>query len=236
MKKIAIIIPTRERPHKIKLLHDVWFEFLDESCTTDCIIVLDDDDENTYTKLPGFIYKVVKKGDKKGANYPLNQASVELCNDYEYIGFWGDDHFPRTQNWNSIMYEVLNTNRPYSIGYGNDLFQKANLPTQVIMDSKYIRNLGYMSHPDFSHLYIDNFWKFMGKYMENLNYMDNVVIEHLHYSLGKSLFDNMYAVNNTANAYNEGYVIFQNITNDPGFLSKMDVMKAEMLVEKANKV
>ena len=30
MKKIAIIIPTRERPHKIKALHDVWFEFLDE--------------------------------------------------------------------------------------------------------------------------------------------------------------------------------------------------------------
>ena len=228
MNKIAIIIPTRERSHKIDDLHKQWFNMLDITCSTDCIIVLDEDNEQTYPRLSGFIYIIVKMGTQKGANYPLNQAAVALCNNYEYIGFWGDDHFPRTLNWNSIMYEVLNTNKPYAIGYGNDLFQKENLPTEVIMDSKYIQKLGYMSHPNFSHLYIDNFWKFMGIYMGNLNYMDNVIIEHLHYSLGKCPFDSMYGINNTQECYSVGRFIFNEVITDPTFLLQLDEMKVEM--------
>lgn len=234
MNKIAIIIPTRERPQKINDLHKIWFNMLDTTCTTDCIIVLDEDNEETYPRLPGFIYMIVKTGTQKGANYPLNQAAHSLCNNYEYIGFWGDDHVPRTQNWNSIMYEVLNTNKPYAIGYGNDLFQKQNLPTQVIMDSKYIQTLGYMSHPSFSHLFIDNFWKFMGIYMGNLNYMDNVIIEHLHYSLGKCPFDNMYAINNSSQAYSVGCIIFNNVITDSVFISQLKTMKSEMMAFRNN--
>ena len=229
MNKIAIIIPTRERSHKIDDLHKQWFNVLDITCSTDCIIVLDEDNEQTYPRLHGFIYMIVKMGTQKGVNYPLNQAAVALCNNYEYIGFWGDDHFPRTQNWNSIMYGVLNANKPYAIGYGNDLLQKINLPTEVIMDSKYIQKLGYMSHPDFSHLFIDDFWKFMGIYMGNFNYMDDVVIEHLHYCLGKSPFDNMYAINNTQECFNVSRVIYYRVTTDPTFLLQLDEMKAEMI-------
>jgi hypothetical protein len=41
MKQIAIIIPTRERNHKIKKLHEQWFNMLDPNVSTDCVIVLD---------------------------------------------------------------------------------------------------------------------------------------------------------------------------------------------------
>ena len=55
MKQIAIIIPTRERSHKIKKLNDEWFSLLNNNISTDCIVALDEDNENTYERLPGFI-------------------------------------------------------------------------------------------------------------------------------------------------------------------------------------
>ena len=219
--KIAIIIPTRERSHKITALHKVWFSLINPNCKTDCIIVLDEDDQHTYPRLDGFIYKVVPTSGTKGLTFPLNLAAVEVCKNYEYTGFWGDDNFPRTANWNSIMYNVLIQKSPYAIGYGNDLYQKANLPTTVIMDSRYIRKLGWMAHPSFPHLYTDDFWKFMGNYMGNLNYMEDVIIEHLHYSLGKSTFDNIYAVINTHESYVTGKQLLEKMIHDPTILSKL---------------
>ena len=92
--------------------------------------------------MPNFIYEVVKSNGTRGATYPLNQVATKYCNEYEYIGFWGDDHRPNTKNWNSIMYETLNSNKPYAMAYADDLIQGANLPTEIIMDSLYIKEFG----------------------------------------------------------------------------------------------
>ena len=73
MKKIAIIIPSRERSHKIKKLHSLWFNTLDEKISTDCIIALDEDNECTYERLPNFIYEIVKFANE------YNQL-IEYCN------------------------------------------------------------------------------------------------------------------------------------------------------------
>lgn len=226
--KIAIIIPTRERAHKISALHEAWFSFLDPTCKTDCIIVLDDDDEHTYPRLDGFIYKVVPTSGIRGATAPLNLAALDVCREYEYTGFFGDDHFPRTMKWNLTMYNVLDHNAPYAMAYANDLNQKENLPTSVVMDSRYIQKLGWMGHPTFPHIYIDDVWKFIGNYIGNLTYMGDIIIEHLHYSIGKSAYDNMYAVNNTTDMYSTGRPLLEKVMRDPSFLSQLNDIKAEM--------
>jgi hypothetical protein len=103
----------------------------------------------------------------------------------------GDDHRIRTKNWDSIIYEQIK-NINFSIAYGNDLIQMERLPTAVIMDSKIIQRLTYMSPPSLTHLFLDNFWKDLGDRLQTLRYFPEVIIEHMHYSTGKSDKDLMY--------------------------------------------
>lgn len=222
MKKIAIIIPSRERSHKIKKLHSLWFNTLDEKISTDCIIALDEDNECTYERLPNFIYEIVKPHPEniRGVTYPLNQVAIKYCNEYEYIGFMGDDHIPITKNWNSLMYEVLNKNKPYSMVYGNDLFHCANLPTQIIMDSLYIKYFGYMIDPLLYHLYSDNYWLYIGHYIKKIHYLEDVIIEHEHCFVNKSKIDDMYIKLNNKSCYVDSEKIFLELIKDGSILNK----------------
>jgi hypothetical protein len=221
-KTMAIIIPTRERSHKIKKLHEQWFSVTDPSIHTDCHIVLDNDNESTYERLPGFIYHIVDTGGKKGVVIPLNKIAIEIANDYEYLGFIGDDHFPRTKNWNTLMYNILIKNGKFSMVYGNDLLQKENLCTHIVMDSQYIIQLGYFAHPSFSHLHCDVIWMYMGERKNNIHYLPDVIIEHLHYIAQKSPNDNMYTINNSEELWHSSQKIYNNLINSDEFNSTID--------------
>jgi len=229
MKQVGIIIPSRERNHKIQKLHQQWFNMLDPTVTTDCIIVLDSDNEETYERLPGFIYYIVDTNPtgKRGVVYPLNEIAIQIHKNYEYLGFWGDDHYPQTQNWNSIMYDVLCKNSPFAMVYGDDLIQGANLPTQVIMDTLFIEEFKFMAHPSLSHLYCDNIWKYTGQQIENLHYIPNVIIEHLHYSVGKSENDDLYQINNSYECNNMNGEIYNRILKEEDFNHKLQIIKTK---------
>jgi len=229
MKSIAIIIPTRERNHKIKKLHEQWFTMLDPIVTTDCIIVLDTDNEASYERLPGFIYHIVNLNPNgtKGAVFPLNEIANKIYKDYEYLGFWGDDHYPQTQNWNSIMYDVLCKNAPYAMVYGDDLIQHERIPTEIIMDSLFIEEFKYMAHPSLTHLYCDDLWKYTGQQIQNLHYLPNVIIEHLHYCVGKSENDEMYKINNSNECDNINCNVYHSIIQNQEFNNKLYEIKSK---------
>jgi hypothetical protein len=210
MKHIAIIIPTRDRPHKIEYLHKNWFNLINNSITTDCIVVLDEDNHTKYPRLDGFIYHIVKSNGIRGATYPLNQVAKELCKEYEYIGFFGDDQCPRTKDWNINIYNKLKETGSLSMVYCNDLLQGKNLSTQIIMDSQYIDIMGFMAPPILKHLYIDNFWMDVGKSMNNLHYLNDVIIEHIHYINNKAPVDELYSVLNSNESYTSDKIIYTN--------------------------
>lgn len=130
-----------------------------------------------------------------GMQPPLNYAAMRYASLYEAVGFMGDDHLPRTANWDSRIMEELDSLEP-RIVYGNDLFQGAALPTAVFMQSRMVKALGFMAPRVLRHLYIDNFWKELGEQLGALRYLPDVVIEHLHPAAGKAAMDDRYrAVN-----------------------------------------
>jgi hypothetical protein len=227
-KQIAILIPTRERSHKIDALHTQWFKMLDTSIITDCIIILHKDDEHTYPRLDGFIYYVCNVSGRQGMVMPINEIACKVCNDYEYLGFWGDDHFPQTIHWNSIMYNKLQANLPYAMVYADDLLQGINLPTEIIMDAKYVQKLGYICHPSLKHLYVDNLWLFIGNYMKNIHYIPDVIIEHLHYTVNKSPVDDTYISVNSSDILNHDCMVYNNIINDTIFITSLQSLKYYM--------
>ena len=221
-KEIAIIIPSRERPHKIKSLHEQWFQLTNDKIHTDCHIVLDSDNENTYERLPGFIYHIVDTNGKRGVVIPLNIVANRIVDQYKYIGFIGDDHIPRTNDWNLKMYNKLEENGKFAMVYGNDLYQQEKLCTHIIMDAEYIKQLKYFSHPLFSHLYCDTLWMYMGKRKNNIHYLPDVIIEHLHFTVQKSAVDNMYRVNNSSSQISSSKKTYEQLINSEQYVRSID--------------
>jgi hypothetical protein len=185
MKNLVILVPSRERPHNIAEL----IKSLDETETeSDLIVILDDDEPcfEQYIELGATILTVEKDG--RGMAKPLNFAANLFKNDYRHFAFLGDDHRPRTKNWDVHFINALDELET-GLVYGNDLFQGEQLPTAVAMTGNIVKALEGMVPPGMIHLYLDNFWLQLGKDLGSIRYMGHVIIEHLHPAAGKGEWD-----------------------------------------------
>lgn len=196
--KLAIIVPTRNRPQNIKRVIHAWsetraFESADLWIATDASDVRLDEykqlDVNHRT-LSGWVPTVPK----------LNQVAMSLAPHYWAMGFAGDDHVPRTVGWAQRYIEEL-TDLGTGIVYGDDLIQGPRLPTQWAMTTDIITALGRMVPANVAHLYCDNAVKALGDAAQCLRYVSDVVIEHMHPVVHKAEMDTGYEWANSADRY-----------------------------------
>ena len=197
MKDLAILVPSRGRPNAIASL---YAELARTKTVADLIVVVDDDDEqmNEYIEL-GVTLFVVKR-DGKGMAKPLNKAASHFKDKYRHFAFLGDDHRPRTQEWDKAFVTALDE-LGTGIVYGNDLFQAEQLPTAVAMTGNIVHALDGMVPPGMIHLYLDNFWMQLGKDLGKIRYMGHIIIEHLHPVAGKADWDDNYREVNAEEVY-----------------------------------
>lgn len=184
MKKMVTIVPSRGRPNNITKLSQLFFE---NSTESDLLVVIDQDEDEIYPRLPKIIYKVLPQ---MHLNQKLNYAAMSLVDKYEHIAFFGDDVEPLTKGWDEILLRPL-VDR-IGISYGNDLLQEHNLPNNVVISSKIIKELGFMAPTQLKHFYIDNFWKELGLAIQRIYYNGSVVLEHIHPLNNKAEVDNTY--------------------------------------------
>jgi hypothetical protein len=130
-------------------------------------------------------------------NYMADLAHPE---DYDIIGFLGDDVVARTYGWDKKVREAM---QPNGIVYCNDGWQGEGLPTGVFMDTAMVKKAGYMVYPPLVHLYIDNHWKAWGEALGTLTYLDDVLLEHMHPFAGKGPNDAVYEKANSPEMYTE---------------------------------
>jgi len=211
MKNLAILVPSRERPQNIADL----IKSLDETETeSDLIVILDDDEPcfKEYIELGATILTVEKDG--RGMAKPLNFAANLFKNDYRHFVFLGDDHRPRTKNWDVHFINALDELET-GLVYGNDLFQSEQLPTAVAMTGNIVKALEGMVPPGMIHLYLDNFWLQLGKDLGAIRYMGHIIIEHLHPAAGKGEWDEGYKAVNAEEVYSADQKAFvEYITSD----------------------
>jgi hypothetical protein len=152
----------------------------------------DDPDAQQYGALAGGFVSVGYCDNVESTMvYALNQtAASELRLDRPpfALGFMGDDHRPRTIGWDAAYLAAL---RELGTGivYGDDLLQGEQLPTQCAMTADIAATLGYMCPPSLRHMYVDNFWKDLGKAVGCLQYLPDVTVEHMHPVAGKADWD-----------------------------------------------
>lgn len=197
MRNLVVLVPSRNRPQNIE---DLIKSFDETETESDLIVIVDDDEPqmDAYLQLGCDVLMVEKQG--KGMAKPLNFAARHYAHKYRHFAFLGDDHRPRTKNWDL---HFINTLDELGTGlvYGNDLLQGENLATAVGMTGNIVNALGGMVPPDMIHLYLDNFWMTLGKDLNALRYIPEVVLEHLHPIAGKAEWDEGYKSVNAPEVY-----------------------------------
>ncbi len=198
-KDVLVIVPTRGRPDSSVEFHK---EFLAKSMISDLMFAIDEDDADSYPRIDGVLYEI---NPRMGMNGTLNYVATKYADKYKYIAFMGDDHRVRTFGWDLVMAERIGS---LGVAYGNDLIQGQALPTAVLMSSNIIKAIGYMAPPKQKHMYLDNFWLDLGTKLNAIHYLEDVIIEHLHFSVGKSDMDSSYQETNDSAIYNADKVAY----------------------------
>jgi len=123
--------------------------------------------------------------------HKLEVAVEQEVGSYFALGFMGDDHVPRTVGWAQRWVQVLQEMRT-GIVYGADGYQDETLPTAWAMTTDIVRALGRMVPAKVEHLFCDTALVALGKEADCIRYLPDTMIEHMHYIVGKSTWDEQY--------------------------------------------
>jgi hypothetical protein len=194
---MCVLVPSRGRPSNIARLAEAWFT---TGAGAHLVVCVDSDDPELlgYEALADDYGFALRVGEPSRIGPILNDVAPALAPGYDVVGFMGDDHLPRTIGWDA---EIEAASTPWTIVYGNDLLQGANLATAVFIGSGIVETLGYYVPPGLKHLYFESPWMAWGRALGTLTYLDHVVIEHLHYINGKAPQDALYAEVNSSSMY-----------------------------------
>jgi hypothetical protein len=204
MADLVVIVPSRGRPRAAVELAE---SFRDTCETNTCpVFAIDSDDPaapgyNDVVQLGLASVLICESTSMVDALNRRARGFAELEKELRpaAIGFMGDDHRPRTKGWDRAYLDALDA-KP-GIVYGNDLIQGANLPTQCAISVEVVRALGHMAPPVLTHLYVDNYWRDLGRAAGCLTYLPDVIIEHLHPLVGKAAMDEGYRRVNAPQMY-----------------------------------
>lgn len=186
MRDLLVAVPSRGRPASVQRL---W-EAMQSTCRGDTTLLagLDADDEHNYPRLDGVEYEVF--AGLRGVVALLNAMTVPRAGGYRFVGTLGDDNLPRTGGWDVALMDAL-AHTP--LAFGNDLYPRepGSLPCHVFMRSEVIKALGYMGPPCLKHMFVDPVWLEWGRAC-GITYLPGVILEHLHFTVGKAPVDGTY--------------------------------------------
>lgn len=204
---LIVLIPTRGRPDNAVALEQA---FVDTNTKAVRFYIVDFNDEtrSQYSRKLPVESVIMIHNETGGMAYPLNYIARQFIGEFDNFTFMGDDHRPRTINWDEKFVEELYTGS--DIVYGNDLFQGSALPTAVAMSGEIVEALRGMVPDTQRHLYLDNFWLKLGQDLGKIKYLPDVIIEHCHAFNGKAPMDENYARVNAPEVYSADKVAFDN--------------------------
>lgn len=201
MSDLVVLCPTRGRPQAAREAHEA-FVSTKRLDSTAILFVVDDDDPqlDAYLALDVPTLHLPPPGNMATALNEGVKWAIETLGP-RYVGFIGDDHRFRTENWDGHFTDVL-YDRGGGMVYGNDLVRPdGDIPTQIVMSTEIVTTLGWMALPGAKHLYLDNTWRVLGDEVGCLYYMPDVIIEHMHPSVGKADWDESYRRVNAGEVY-----------------------------------
>lgn len=203
MKTIAFLAPSRGRPEWMLRFADSLLATTAKPERVELLIYVDDNDPKRYEyqyrmqarsqdlrafrKMPLFITEPI--------GLPRSTNLLAFQTDAEVLIMASDDIVMRTKNWDLRMDEEA---QKYPDGiycmWFDDGHYREKLCTFPIVSRRWADTLGYLYPPMFERLYCDQYVMDVARRLGRLNYIPDVLMEHLHWSYGKSEIDETFAV------------------------------------------
>ncbi len=201
MADLVVITPSRDRPAQLAELATAVERTTDRRVTVLACVDLDDPQREAYERLTG---PRITFGPRHSLSGWTNWAAENALQDSDpprYLASLGDDHRPRTPNWDLKLIEAIEGIGGSGIAYGNDLMHGPNLPTSWVVSADIVRAVGWMMLPTCQHMYVDNAVLELGRALDRIVYVPGAVIEHLHPLAGKAKWDGSYRESNAPTRY-----------------------------------
>lgn len=204
--EVVALVPTRGRPGRFaNMVHAVRAT---SGGRVEVVAGVDDDDptRDEYLALAvsgrmlGLTVHVGRRRSLSSWTNALAAHHAWLAG-VRYLVSLGDDHMPRTDDWDLQMAVAIDAMSGPGWAYGDDLFQGERCPTAWMQSVELYRELGWMMLPGCGHMYVDNVVLELGRATGRIAYLPQVVLEHMHPVAGKAEVDRTYAASNHDRQY-----------------------------------
>jgi len=194
---ISILVPTRKRPDKMQTLIQSIINTTHNLANVELIFYIDEDDLESIIKLKE-VKQLTSALTIKHVIGPriLLSKTWNRCFEIargDIIMHGGDDIVFRTANWDI---EIENAFNQYDdkivLVYGRDGFHDEKLSTHGFIHRRWIETIGHFLPPFFSSDYNDTWLFEVATLINRTCYLDSILIEHMHYIVGKSEYDETY--------------------------------------------
>lgn len=213
MAKILIIVPTRDRPHRLKEFLQSYRDVCEGHC--DILVGIDDDQFQMYKPVldsfnatERFVRSVLIGGEPREFVEKINLMAKWEYRDYDYFYVLGDDFV--FENYFETKFLKQAKNFKFPIFYANDGFQGIALPTAAFMSTQIFSALGYIAPPSLLHMYCDNVWKAWGEVVGGLKYFSDIRVTHNHFAVKSEVMDKSYLKSNSKAVYDRDKKAFDN--------------------------
>lgn len=179
MDDLAILVPSRGRPHNMKRLADAVARTGRTGPMIYCRLDDDDPTAESYPDVPDVLYSV---GPRIRFGASVNELAAEaVANGVTHLAMFGDDVVPETIGWDRMLIDALGGR--LGIAYGSDGLEHLHgpdLPTHFITQAEVFVRLGWLVLPTLRHLYADDVARELGKGLGNFQYVPDAKISHFH--------------------------------------------------------
>ena len=232
-KSISILIPSKNRPKSLQDLCNSLFDNAENPDKIEVLVYFDFDDQHLQENL-NYFEKLNSKYSNSSkvivgpklilSDYPNKLLKIASSDIFMNLG---DDMRCKTSNWDTTIINAMGEYEDkITFVHFDDGYWGPELATHHVIHRKYVECLGYFYPPIFDFGYSDTWMFEVAKKVGRAVYLP-ILFEHLHYSLGKSEFDQTYKDKLDSNP-NE---IYGDLFRATKYLRDVDVQKLKNYIK-----
>lgn len=190
---ITLLVATRKRPLLLQRMFDSAIETAKYPDLIEMSVYVDNDDLATQEHLKTMKGNIqVTVGERIVLSDIPNKAYKKASADI--LMGCSDDLIFRTKDWDEKVINIFNQYEDKIVlVFPDDLNQRDRLAILFFLHRKWVETLGYFLPPYYSCDMADVWMDEIAKALNRRIYLHDIVIEHMHYSIGKAPFDETYA-------------------------------------------
>jgi glycosyltransferase involved in cell wall biosynthesis len=193
-KKVAILIPTYKRPHRIKEVIDN-IRSVTNMDLAEIVFIVEEDDYEVVNECKKYEEKIIFNKRIKSYAGAMNTAVRELDNEFFFAA---SDDFLFHKNWleplltYSVAYSVVGAN-----DLGNPMVAAGQLAVSYLIKKSYLSRAvldspGDMVFEGYLHNFTDTEMTQTAIFQNEYGYCPESIVEHMHPDFGKSERDETY--------------------------------------------